>query len=298
MLKLSHFLICYLIFLLFGALIFYESNVVEEKKRHIYVNNQIKQFINRNNKCLKEHDLYFYVDYFLDKSHTGLWYSSSSKANITKWTFGQGLFFITSLITTVGYGAPNLITSYGKILCIIYTGIGLILASLFQQILHHQLIPIFYRIIFQLAMNRYIIYYFTRYRSFFVSFLLVTFLITLLFIIIPTLFIHNMYVPKWSLIELTYFAVTTNYLIGFGDLMPCSDLYGQSRSTCAIILTIYVIIQVLAASILSHMWFILPRKSHQFLRQQRHHSDPNINMIDNKKFSIDINDKLLENVFT
>ncbi|CAF2485804.1 unnamed protein product [Rotaria sp. Silwood2] len=107
-----------------------------------------------------------------------------------------------------------------------------------------------------------------------------------------------MYVPKWSLIELTYFAVTTNHLIGFGDLMPCSDLYGESRSTCTIILTIYVIIQVLVGSILSHMWFILPRKSHQFLHQRRHHSDPNVNMNNNKKFSIDINDELLANVFT
>ena len=25
-----------------------------------------------------------------------------SKSNITKWTFGQGLFFVTSLLTTVG----------------------------------------------------------------------------------------------------------------------------------------------------------------------------------------------------
>jgi hypothetical protein len=51
---------------------------------------------------VSEQDLYSYVDYFLDKSHTGLWHSSSSKGNITKWTFGQGLFFVTSLLTTVG----------------------------------------------------------------------------------------------------------------------------------------------------------------------------------------------------
>ncbi|CAF1340985.1 unnamed protein product [Rotaria magnacalcarata] len=101
MLKLSHFIFGYLIFLLFGTLIFYESNTVEEKKRHIQVNNHIRQFIQRNNVCLKEHDLYPYVDYFLDKSHTGLWHSSLSNTNTTKWTFGQGLFFVTSLITTV-----------------------------------------------------------------------------------------------------------------------------------------------------------------------------------------------------
>ena len=118
MAKLSYFFIGYFIFLLCGALIFYELNVIEEKKRHIYVNNQIKQFIKRNNKCLKgkysmtknvfklslpsETDLYFYVDYFSDKSYTGLWHSSLSKANMTKWTLGQGLFFVTSLLTTVG----------------------------------------------------------------------------------------------------------------------------------------------------------------------------------------------------
>ncbi len=46
-----------------------------------------------------------------------------------------------------------------------------------------------------------------------------------------------MYVPQWSIIDLTYFTVTTNHLIGFGDLMPCSDLYGQSRSKCATIMS-------------------------------------------------------------
>ncbi|CAF1426241.1 unnamed protein product [Adineta steineri] len=53
-------------------------------------------------EIITKHDLYSYVDYFLDKSHTGLWHSSSSKANVTKWTFGQGLLFVTSLLTTVG----------------------------------------------------------------------------------------------------------------------------------------------------------------------------------------------------
>jgi hypothetical protein len=53
MIKLSYFLLVYFIFLLFGALIFYELNAIEEKTQHIHVNNQIRQFIRRNNKCLK-----------------------------------------------------------------------------------------------------------------------------------------------------------------------------------------------------------------------------------------------------
>lgn len=53
MLKLSHFLLGYFVFLLFGTLFFYELNSVEEKKRHINVNRKIQQFIVRNKQCLK-----------------------------------------------------------------------------------------------------------------------------------------------------------------------------------------------------------------------------------------------------
>ncbi len=150
-----------------------------------------------------------------------------------------------------GYGTPNLITSYGKILCIIYTVIGLILALLFQQILHCRLVPTLYAIIFRFATNRQMIYYTKKHRSYFVSFLIVIFSIIFVFIIIPMLIIHYMYVPQWSIIDLTYFTVTTNHLIGFGDLMPCSDLYGQSRSKCATIMTGRFNISLVFFSILS-----------------------------------------------
>ncbi|CAF1426220.1 unnamed protein product [Adineta steineri] len=196
------------------------------------------------------------------------------------------------------YGTTNLITPYGKILCIIYTIIGFIFALLFQQILHRRLIPFFYDIIFQTAINRSVIYYSKKSYSFIVSFLFITLLIAVFFIIIPTLLIHSIYVPQWSFVQLTYFAVTTNHLIGFGDLTPCVDLYGQTRSTCAIIITIYVIIQVLTAGILSHMWIIFPRKNRQFSKQRRHHSDPIGSIDDNKKVSIHLNDEFLSNVFT
>ncbi len=110
-------------------------------------------------------------------------------------------------------------------------------ALLFQKILHRQLIPYLYEIIYKLAINRHMIYYSTKSRSYFLSFLFVISIIIFFFIIIPTLFIHKIYVPQWSIIELTYFVVTTNHMIGFGDLMPCKNLYGQIRSKCAIIMT-------------------------------------------------------------
>jgi hypothetical protein len=59
-----------------------------------------------------------------------------------------------------------------------------------------------------------------------------------------------------------------------------------------------VIIQVLTAGILSHMWLMFPDKNRQFLNQRRHHSDPKVNMNDTKNISIELNDELLSNVFT
>lgn len=111
------------------------------------------------------------------------------------------------------------------------------MAIFLQQIFHRKLVTILYQIIYQLAIDRSMIFYFTKHRSYFLSFSLVILSILFFLIIIPTLMLHQIYAPDWSLIELAYFLVTTNHLIGFGDYMPCRDLYGTSRSRCATIMS-------------------------------------------------------------
>ncbi len=107
------------------------------------------------------------------------------------------------------------------------------MALFLQTILHRRLMPILYKFIFRLAIDRHMTYYFTKQRSYLIAFLFVIFAIIYVFIIIPTVIVYSIYVPQWSFIELTYFLVTTNHMIGFGDFMPCSDLYGSDRSNCA-----------------------------------------------------------------
>lgn len=128
-------------------------------------------------------------------------------------------------------------TSYGRTVCIFYTTFGLIMALVLQQILHRLLIPIIYNLIGRVAVSRYMMLYSTKQRSFSVAFLFVLLSICFIFVLIPTLFIYYKYAPQWSFIQLTYFLITTNHLIGFGDFMPCIPLHGQHRSNCAIIMT-------------------------------------------------------------
>ena len=111
------------------------------------------------------------------------------------------------------------------------------MAILLQRIFHRKLVTIFYQIIYQLAINRSMIVYFTKHRSYLLSFSLIILSIILYLIIIPTLILRHLYAPDWSLIELAYFLITTNHLIGFGDYMPCRDLHGTSRSLCATIMS-------------------------------------------------------------
>ena len=62
---------------------------------------------------------------------------------------------------------------------------------------------------------------------------------------------------------------------------------------------VYVIIQVLTASILTHMCCTFSSKNRQFLTQRRHNSDSIVDTINNKTFSINIDDEsLIPNVFT
>lgn len=60
---------------------------------------------------------------------------------------------------------------------------------------------------------------------------------------------------------------------------------------------VYVIVQVLCASILTHMCYIFPRKSRQFSTQRRHNSDSFIHLTDDKRICIDIDEQLLNDVF-
>ena len=147
-----------------------------------------------------------------------------------------------------------------------------------------------FRSIDRLSLHPHLIRNVSKYRSFSLAFAFTFCSIALVFIVVPTLILHHLYVPHWSLIELTYFTITTNHLIGFGDLMPCADLHGQNRSTCSTIMTsknrlfvfhrfilavlVYVIVQVLTAGLLSHLCWIYPSKRRQYFSQRRHSSDP------------------------
>ena len=111
------------------------------------------------------------------------------------------------------------------------------MAILLQRIFHQKLVTNFYQIIYHLAINRSMIFYFTKHRSYFLSFSLIILSIIFYLITIPTLILRHIYAPDWSLVELAYFLITTNHLIGFGDYMPCRNLHGTSRSRCATIMS-------------------------------------------------------------
>lgn len=57
--------------------------------------------------------------------------ATSTKAASTNWEFTSSLLFVTSIVTTIGYGHVTPLTHAGKVACMLYSGVGIPLTLTF-----------------------------------------------------------------------------------------------------------------------------------------------------------------------
>lgn len=208
-------LILYVGYLMFGASVFYflendEEILRRQKERDEY--EEITDLIAR--KCLLNDSFLDLMEKYCEKPFR----NESSLHPIRLWDFYNSIFFVITVVSTIGYGNLHPTTALSRVLMIFYAVIGIPLNGILLTSLAQ-----FFSNVFIRAHKKY-----KRYESRFgLAVDILTYLVpgVLMFIFLPAAAFA--YFEEWEYDEGVYYAFVTLTTIGFGDIVAGQNSKGK-----------------------------------------------------------------------
>lgn len=216
------FLCGYVLFLCIGASIYLAIEQEGELQRLNRLQRLKNDFI-RQFPCVSSGALEALIWRFQVEGKSGL----QVTGNETNWYFGQSVFFVTTVVTTIGYGHITPVTQSGKIFTIILSLIGIPLTlSVFGAFVDRLLVPT------TRCLNWLSLKMGHSCKRFSIRLLHLIVLLTftsVFFLVVPASFFNYME-PEWGLFESFYYCFLSLTTTGLGDFTPGESLKLPSHS--------------------------------------------------------------------
>ncbi|GIY46112.1 potassium channel subfamily K member 1 [Caerostris darwini] len=205
----------YLLFLVIGASIFSAIEAPLEIRSIRELRSQRAAFL-REHPCVSDEGLENFIVKIIAANNRGV----SAVGNVSSelnWSFGQSIFFSSTVITTIGYGHVAPLSEGGKIFCIVYALLGipltlilltayverlLILSTLFLQFLNSRLGHLYQPFHIRLA-----------------HLACVGLIVFIFFFLIPAGIFTDLE-PNWNYLDAIYYCFISLTTTGLGDLIP------------------------------------------------------------------------------
>ncbi|XP_068441282.1 potassium channel subfamily K member 6 [Clinocottus analis] len=246
-LLLTGFVLFYVIYLLFGALVFssVERPVEDKLRRDVEVLK--REFLNQS--CVNAAALERFLRKVLAANKYGVSVLSNSSA-ASNWDLASSMFFANTLVTTVGYGHTTPLSDTGKAFSILYALIGvpftmLVLTACVQRIMHPLVLaPVG---LLQRRMQ--------PRPATTVHFVLLLAAVVLCFFVTPAA-IFSTLEPSWSFLDGIYFCFISLCTIGLGDFVPGNRPRQKYRQLYQVSVIVYLFVGMM-------MMFLLLRTIHK-----------------------------------
>ncbi|CAN9511276.1 unnamed protein product [Ophioblennius macclurei] len=252
-LLLTGFIVFYLIYLLFGALVFssLERPVEEELRREMELLKQ--DFLNHS--CVSPASLEAFLLKVLTANRFGVSVLQNRSAE-SSWDLTSSMFFANTLVTTVGYGHTTPLSDSGKLFSIFYALVGvpftmLVLTACVQRLMH-PLVSAPLCLLHRLGLE--------PRRATAVHFLLLLLVLVLCFFIAPAA-IFSVLEASWSFLDGVYFCFISLCTIGLGDLVPSFAPGQKNRPLYQVSIMVYLFLGLM-------MMYLLLRTFHKMADQQ------------------------------
>lgn len=247
-LLLTGFLLFYVIYLLFGSLVFSSiERPVEDKLRHVM--ETLKQdFLNQS--CVNAASLERFLIQVLTANKYGVTVLSNSSTN-SNWDLASSMFFANTLVTTVGYGHTTPLSDAGKAFSIFYALIGvpftmLVLTACVQRIMHPLVVaPIGLLQRWGMKLRSATVLHFA----------LLLFVVVVFFFVVPAA-VFSALELSWSFLDGIYFSFISLCTIGLGDFVPATQPGQKFRPLYQVAVMVYLFLGLM-------MMFLLLRTFHK-----------------------------------
>nr|CAI5837972.1 unnamed protein product [Callosobruchus analis] len=133
------------------------------------------------------------------------------------WSFGQSLFFSSTVVTTIGYGHVTPLSRSGKIFCIVYAVVGIPLTLvLLSALVERLLIPTIWLLQW---LNSRLGHLYQPFNIRILHLFIIVLILVALFLLIPAA-IFAMIEPEWDYLDSFYYCFISLTTIGLGDYIP------------------------------------------------------------------------------
>ncbi|KAK9498573.1 hypothetical protein O3M35_003174 [Rhynocoris fuscipes] len=133
------------------------------------------------------------------------------------WSFGQSLFFSSTVVTTIGYGHVTPLSKGGKVFCMIYAMFGIPLTLvLLSALVERLMIP---STVFLQFLNSRLGHLYQPFNIRVLHLALITSGLVTLFILIPAALFAALE-PEWDYLDSLYYCFISLTTVGLGDYIP------------------------------------------------------------------------------
>ncbi|XP_072248188.1 potassium channel subfamily K member 6 [Leuresthes tenuis] len=247
-LLLTGFILFYVIYLLFGALVFSSiERPIEEKLRHD-LEILREEFLNQS--CVNAASLELFLVQVVKASKYGVSVLRNS-SEMSNWDLASSMFFANTLVTTVGYGHTSPLSDAGKAFSIFYALIGvpftmLVLTACVQRLMYPLVLAPVNLLQHSGLEPR---------PATFVHFLLLLIVVVLCFFLAPAAVFTVMEV-SWTFLDGIYFCFISLCTIGLGDFVPATQPGQKNRALYQVSVMVYLFVGLM-------MMYLLLRSFHK-----------------------------------
>ncbi|XP_039288120.1 potassium channel subfamily K member 1 isoform X1 [Nilaparvata lugens] len=209
------YVVFYVVYLAAGGVIFASLESPIERQTMENLIHAKRAFLNRN-PCVTDEDLESLIVEVVTASNRGV----SAMGNVTSepnWSFGQSLFFSSTVVTTIGYGHVTPLSKGGKIFCMIYAMLGIPLTLvLLTALVERLMVP---TTLFLQFLNSRLGHLYPPFniRLLHLS-LIATLVVTLLYLLPAGIFAYLE--PEWDYLDSFYYCFISLTTVGLGDYIP------------------------------------------------------------------------------